>query len=138
MLTLHKLDDFIQELLDLPTDRHSKSPQAVKIVRSIFKVLVDALRRGEEVSINGLGRFIPVKFKAHRRPGGSVKILERRPDGTFTKFVNSQEDPQLVTCTKIFFIPSGRVTAALNIDSPATLNRKDRRFVQEVPDVQAD
>lgn len=56
-LTKAVLASDLSDLLNLPRGKHGKCPKGLEIVNTILRVIIEALRRGESVSIQGLGRF---------------------------------------------------------------------------------
>lgn len=56
-LTKAVLASDLSDLLDLPRGKHGRCDVATKIVDSVFRVIIDALHRGDTVYVRGLGKF---------------------------------------------------------------------------------
>lgn len=76
-LTRAVLADDISDLLRLPRGKHGECAKATAIVNAILRVIIDALRRGEEVRIPGLGTFRVILGK----PGFASKVVEPKFNG---------------------------------------------------------
>lgn len=106
----------IHKILDLPLDPITERPKfGLQIVRAIQKAMTDALNRGEDVYINGFG-----KFKVKSRKSWNVpKPAEYNP-GIFGHEHSTYSDEPLVVKAKkrVYFKPSIQLTAMLNVDNP--------------------
>ena len=119
----------LHELLDLPLDKlrptgSSEPYTGVKIIKTIFKSIADALRRGEEVYIYKFGTFTIVP----RLPSNSTKgILAAAKDGTV--LARGPALPRKLG-NKVRFQPAPFLDAAVNINYPETRNAIDKRLTE--------
>lgn len=80
-LTRAVLASELSDLLNLPRGKHGRCRQGGKIVDAILHVIIEALRRGEEVKIQGLGRF----YIGLTKPTHFPRTVERKFNGVRAK-----------------------------------------------------
>lgn len=110
----------LHELFDEPIDRVTRSPKwGMELVKTIFKVITDALHRGEDVKINGFGTFYVKKPKDML-----IRNLALKTGG---KLEGLSPVPILVKRKKkVYFRPSYQLRAMLN----GGINFKERRAME--------
>jgi hypothetical protein len=118
--TLSDLFAVVDEVLDLD-DRE----EARRIVKTIIKVITDALNRGENIEIHGFGRFlVKLPRKTHKIPN----VIVASPPGESTDNIYSPVPISVPGRKKVYFLPSPQVTAMLNMGGELT--RDERRAME--------
>ena len=54
---LREIAQQVQEIMDIPPDKHGNYPVGTKVVRGVISSITKALRAGEEVKVAGFGTF---------------------------------------------------------------------------------
>lgn len=99
----------IQEALDLPMDWKANYPhEGAKILNAILSTMVSALQRGEEIYINGFG-----KFKIVAGPNRNLHNIILSHDPIF-----SPVPIEIKGRKKVIFSPATQLMAMLNPNHP--------------------
>lgn len=115
----------IHEALDLPLDPVTRRPKlGLKIVKAMQKAMTEALRRGEEVTVRGFGKFhISEGRKRYHVPKPAVF----NPGVFGHKYTVYSDEPLFLPARKrVVFQPSVQLTAMLNVDDNPNYDEKYR------------
>jgi nucleoid DNA-binding protein len=90
-LTKAVLASDLSDLLHLYRGKHGNCDEGRRIVDSIFRVIIDALHRGESVTIYGLGKFYisksrPARYKPYVAKGVRSPVLVDYPSKPLVRF----------------------------------------------------
>ena len=119
----------LHELLDLPLDKlkptgSSEPYTGVKIIKTIFKSIADALRRGEEVKIYKFGTFTTIPRK---KCNFSKSILAVAKDGTI--LARGPHKPKALG-KRVKFKPAPFLQAVLDLDHPERAQAVPKRLIE--------
>lgn len=122
----------LQDLMDIPREvkyskggfRYERPTKAAEVIRAIFKVIKDALHRGESVNIPGFGTFKVIQTKPTRSYGTIVGNSKGKPVG-YSKAYRA-----VPSKNKVVFKPSVHLMALLNVEEPNVLSWMHKRAMK--------
>jgi nucleoid DNA-binding protein len=96
-----------------------------EIIRTVLKVIADALRRGESVEVRGFGKFV-----IRTRPATTKRytILGKNPKSNQLDFAPGIH--RVPARKYVWFIPAASLTAWLNLQAGTPLNAFQQRAVK--------